>query len=1202
MTTTADDIRHIQSVLREYSDADCQTAALKLLETMGYLSERTLELSGDVDDFIDAFGALNPDTKAERRFRDHTESIKLIFQIGDSEIAKAAQSDMFDAGAFDRSNARSFLFASVELAGESYSRGEYALFTREINKRIDIPTVVVFRTANGAVSLAFVNRRVNKLDADRDVLGNVSLVREINPKRPHRAHLEILSGLSLEARLNWIDSRDKPRNFDGLLAAWLNTLDTEELNKRFYRELFTWFERAKTQAKFPSTGAKVLTPEEHIIRLITRMLFVWFVKEKGLIHDDLFNETRVRPLLHDYHRDSGDSYYRAVLQNLFFATLNSEIAWRGFSNQPQSTHPDFSRYRYKSEMSESDNLLHLFRRTPFINGGLFDCLDSETATGEDGWRIDCFTDDPAHRRDYSIPNRLFFGENGLIDLFDRYKFTVEENTPAEQEVALDPELLGKVFENLLAAYNPETRETARKQTGSYYTPRAVVDYMVDEALVASLSESVKLPDADKEYLSERLRYLLDYADAFNDADTLFTESEREAIVRAIAEIKIIDPAVGSGAFPMSMLHKLTLALRRLDERNKLWEALQKQMASKRAVVAFDTSDQQEREDELKEISETFEKYRDSDFGRKLYLIQNSIFGVDIQSVATQIAKLRFFISLAIEQRPDFHADNLGIRPLPNLETRFVAANTLLTLRNLQATLTSERIIEMQSELHQNRERYFHANSSAQKRQYTNNDCRLRKDLADELVKTGLQANEADRIARWDPYDQNASADWFDAEYMFGVSDGFDVVIGNPPYIQLQKNGSELGRLYKDAGYRTFASAGDIYQLFYERGMSMAKSNSGLLAYITSNSWLKTKYGKSTRRFFSESHTPLQLLEMGKGVFETAIVDSNILVIREGRDAGTPSFVSAIDLNRLSDSEFPPAPEMWGQAHPNGDAQWIILSKVEQGILDKMLAKGTPLKDWDVTINCGIKTGYNDAFIIDTEMKDALVAADPKSVEIIKPVLRGRDIQRYEAQWAGLWLIKTLPSMNLNIEDYPAVKNYLMSFGKDRLEQNGNRLPGGGRSRKRTRHAWFEASDTTVYHQDFAKEKLLWRRVASEGMFAHEERGMYCVNAVYMITGDSLKYLCGLLNARLISWFARRLFPTSGTGTFHWEKVHFVLLPVPKISEDARRPFIELTDRILQAKAADPQADTTELEEEIDLLVYDLYGLTGEEVSTIADAF
>ena len=1199
MTTTADDIRHIQSVLREYSDADCQTAALKLLETMGYRSERTLELSDDVDDFINTFAAPNPDTKAERGFREHVESVKFIFQFSDSEIAKAAQANMFDAGAFDRSNARSFLFASVELAGESYSRGEYALFTREINKRIDIPTVVVFRTANGAVSLAFVNRRVNKLDADRDVLGNVSLVREIDPQRPHRAHLEILSDLSLEARLNWIDSRDKPGNFDGLLAAWLNTLDTEELNKRFYHELFTWFECAKTQAKFPSTGEKVLSAEEHIIRLITRMLFVWFIKEKGLIAADLFNDAQIRRLLRNYDRDSGDTYYRAVLQNLFFATLNTEIGRRGFGSESLSTHPDFSRYRYKSEIHDADSLLDLFMRTPFINGGLFDCLDSETTTGDGGWRIDCFTDNPAHRRDYSIPNRLFFGEDGLIDLFDRYKFTVEENTPAEQEVALDPELLGKVFENLLAAYNPETRETARKQTGSYYTPRAVVDYMVDEALVASLSESVKPHHADKEDLSGKLHYLLDYADAFSDADTLFTESEREAIVRAIAEIKILDPAVGSGAFPMSMLHKLTLALGRLDERNTLWEALQKQMASERAAAAFDTSDQQEREDELKEISETFEKYRDSDFGRKLYLIQNSIFGVDIQSVATQIAKLRFFISLAIEQRPDFHADNLGIRPLPNLETRFVAANTLLTLRDVQATLTSERILEMQGELRHNRERYFHANGSAQKRQYTNNDRRLRKDLADELVKVGLQANDADRIAKWDPYDQNDSADWFDAEYMFGVSDGFDVVIGNPPYIQLQKNRSELGRLYEDAGYHTFARTGDIYQLFYERGASLARQNGGLLVYITSNSWLKAEYGKSTRRYFAENHTPLQLLELGKDVFESAIVDSCILVARADKTEDASAVVSAVDMDRLSSEEFPPAPNLWGQASLDGEKPWSILSHTGQSVMNKILTKGTPLKEWDVNINRGVVTGYNDAFIIDTETKDALIAADAKSSELIKPILRGRDIQRYQAQWAGLWLIYS--HSNTVENDYPAIREHLL-LHKERLSK---RRGGANRKTGEVPYEWWQLQAdyyNSGAYRNFAKEKLFWIDLAEQGRFCYDTGEFFGVNTVYMMSGQSIKYLCAILNSTLTTRFMRDTALTSGMGVTRWFRPYVENIPVPKISADEQRPFIALVDRILQAKAADPQEDTMGLEEEIDLLVYDLYGLTDEETATITNPF
>ena len=494
---------------------------------------------------------------------------------------------------------------AVELTGTNYSRSKYALFTREINKRLPMPTVVLFKTANDLLSLAFVHRRENKRNPERDVLGSVALVRQIDLSDPHRAHLDILGGLALEERLRWMDINDHPTNFDGLLAAWLDALDTEELNRRFYRELFDWFERAIREATFPNNQKRTLPPEEHVIRLITRLLFIWFIKEKRLVAEELFIEKQIRRLLKNYDHDEGDSYYRAVLQNLFFATLNTEIGKRGFSKVSNTTHRDFSRYRYKKEMSDSGALRTLFDQTPFINGGLFDCLDSEEATGDGGYRIDCFSDNPSHRNLLSIPNRLFFDDKGLIPLFNHYKFTVEENTPAEREVALDPELLGKVFENLLAAVNPETRETARKQTGSYYTPRPVVDYMVDEALVEALAAKIQPADGDGKFWRERLHYLLDY----NDANELFRPEETKSLVRAIAEIKILDPAVGSGAFPMGALQKLTLALRRLDPENKRWEKLQKEMAGRRATAAFDTHNKRERDAELKEHSAAWPRRR-----------------------------------------------------------------------------------------------------------------------------------------------------------------------------------------------------------------------------------------------------------------------------------------------------------------------------------------------------------------------------------------------------------------------------------------------------------------------------------------------------------------------------------------------------------------------------------------------------------------
>ncbi len=308
----------------------------------------------------------------------------------------------------------------------------------------------------------------------------------------------------------------------------------------------------------------------------------------------------------------------------------------------------------------------------------------------------------------------------MLPLLEHYKFTFEENTPIEQEVALDPELLGRVFENLLAAYNPETGATVRKQTGSYYTPRAIVDYMVEEALIATLSQKCQPTDVER-------------------------------VVRAISELKTLDPAVGSGAFPMGVLHKLTLALRQLDPDNTRWETLQKELAGKHAAEAFDTQDDQERREELHEIDDTFKRYRDSDFGRKLYLIQNSIFGVDIQPIACQIAKLRFFISLAIEQESDTAAENFGIKPLPNLETRFIAANTLIGI-NLSVTETlfqDGAVQQLLNNIEGIREKFFLANNRRKKRTLVEQEDKCREDLEHvlELQRTEWIDNRQREIER-----------------------------------------------------------------------------------------------------------------------------------------------------------------------------------------------------------------------------------------------------------------------------------------------------------------------------------------------------------------------------------------------------------------------------------------------------------------------
>ena len=1177
----------IKSALSAIPTGDFLAKSKNLLGTIGYRSELTLELSGTVHDFFEEFPPLNPNTKTEQEFRKHAESVQLVFQFTSDEIADDPQGTLFESASFDKGNIKSFLFCAVELKDNTYSRTKYAEFTREINKRLFAPTVILFRAGNH-LTVAFADRRPDKTDEDRDVLGQVTLIKDIRLHNPHRAHLDILSELSLEECIKWIDEKQKPKNFDGLLAAWLAKLDTEELNKQFYRKLFAWYEWAREEATFPTDENRVIKPEEHVIRLITRLLFIWFIKEKGLVADALFNKAQIQDLLKEDDFDTGDSYYRAVLQNLFFATLNTEIDKRKFSTVGYATNRDFSRYRYKDQMRDPDKLLELFDQTPFINGGLFDCLDSWEATGKESYRIDCFSDNQYHK--LSIPNRLFFdAQQGLIPLLEHYKFTVEENTPIEQEVALDPELLGRVFENLLAAYNPETGATVRKQTGSYYTPRAIVDYMVEEALVATLSQKCDPTDGDAQLWDERLHYLLDYAQAFDDANEWFDDAEKDAVVRAISELKILDPAVGSGAFPMGMLHKLTLALRRLDPDNSRWEKLQKERALQRAEIAFDTQDDPTRREELIEIDETFKRYRDSDFGRKLYLIQNSIFGIDIQPVACQIAKLRFFISLAIEQEPEPDAENFGIKPLPNLETRFLAANTLIGL-TAQRMLTSNTARDLEQQLSNNRERHFHATTRQRKREYQRKDRQLRAALATELQSMGTPADDAAKIAQWDPYDQNATADWFDPNWMFGVIDGFDVVVGNPPYISHDKIPKQFKTLIKNH-YQSYEPFADVYCYFIEKALAL-QSKRSTLSFITSNSYLRAEYGAPIRRLLLSKNILLRMLNIEDSqVFESAIVNVAIIM---SRTLTSPTDDSCLVVNSpFSGNSFADFVKINGfnysQSHFNSKS-WNLAEPKLIELQKKLESSGKTLEEFQTKIRLGIATGSNEAFLINEAQKRELCKKNPVNAEIIKPVLRGRDISRYSYTLPEQYIL--LSKNGVNVErDYPDIYEHLESFG-DRFKNRG----------AQGQH-WTNLRACSFY-DDFKKEKIVWIELSDLGRFALCNQEIYLLNSAYFLLPPpdiGAKFLLGILNSTTIRFYLNLVAETSGMGTSRWINNYVKEFPIPIVSDAQQTEIIEIVNRILDAKHTDSGADVSNLENEIDKLVYILYDLTDDEIAIVEDS-
>ena len=1210
--------REIESALASMNGGDFLQTSKHLLEVLNYHGPLIEELPETVEDFIQEYPAEKTDTKTEQEFRKNAKSIELVSQVGSDEIVDS-QPDRFESRTFDGGLIQSFVFCTVELKDKDYSRSKYAEFTREINKRTTLATVVFFRVKN-RLTIGFVGRRPSQLDESKDVLEKATLIKDIRLDNPHRAHLDILFELSLKECAKWMTAEEQPKNFDGLLEAWLARLGTEELNKKFYQELFAWFKWAVKETTFPTDKNRSLDPEEHVIRLITRLLFVWFIKEKGLVADELFNETQVSPLLKNYDRDTGDSYYRVVLQNLFFATLNTEIEKREFSQGGNSVHRNFSLYRYEDQMLDPDKLLGLFAQTPFINGGLFDCLDSFKATGDGGYRIDCFSD--KHYTKLSIPDHLFFDDRGLIPLLEHYKFTVEENTPIEQDVALDPELLGKVFENLLAEYNPQAGVTAQKQTGSYYTRRIIVDYMVDEALVAVLSQKCNVT-------KDWLRSLLDYAQTSDNGKKWSDNPEADCIVEAISQLKIIDPAVGSGAFPMGILHKLTLALRRLDPNNNRWEQLQQDRAGKRAEAAFKISNQRERDVELAEISDTFERYRDSDFGRKLYLIQNGIFGVDIQPVACQIAKLRFFISLAIEQEPTQEADNnFGIKPLPNLETRFVTANTLigLQLSEARSLLQDDAVQQLLKEIEVIREKHVLANNRGQKLRLEAQEEDLHKRLEEELEiqrrkwvenqqreieqkaarlpklehrkkwreeeqkkyrwrkkKFDSDFEYARKIISWKPYDQNASADFFDPEWMFGIRDGFDITIGNPPYVRADSGDKHLKMRQKieDSNqYETLWEKWDLYIPFIERSYKLLKPG-GFTTLIVSDAYCHSKYAQKSQNWFLKNSRILRLDFFSKiKIFDAGVRNITYLFQK-------------VDGSRQQPERRVHNPEVGAVTLLPTDEQCNLTYRAffpEDINLQQFLTPTVALSDI-CYISYGLTPSSNEK-TAKGEFTTSDLVADKKDELHCKPFVEGKHLD-YWLPVMNLWLeygSDRAPSQ-FRRPTFPE----MYTVGEKILAQ---RSPGPDpKVCYDNQYLIFTPSSVgfILWHSlsgirnRSIKKLTRYRDEKPRRLDLPQREDLEKISPRFAV-----KFLLGVMNSATAHDFLR----ANRRSNIHLYPDDWKKLPIPDVPLEQQEPIIELVDQILAAKRTNPDADVSELENEIDRKVSDLYGITAENLSNV----
>ncbi|HRS69804.1 MAG TPA: Eco57I restriction-modification methylase domain-containing protein, partial [Bacteroidales bacterium] len=1081
----------------------------------------------------------------------------------------------------------------------------------------------------------------------------------------------------------------------------------EPVTKQFYNEIQSWYFWAMDKIKFPTDYKYSDNPEKddeirnsnNLIRLITRVIFIWFIKQKNLINDELFSEDKLKNILKDFNKNNESAnYYNAILQNLFFATLNQKMNERKFAenNGFQENKKEYgvkNLYRYDDlfQISKED-ILQLFNMTPFLNGGLFDCLDKENENGKVIY-IDGFSRNPQKKA--IIPDFLFFQKNetkvnlskyglskdspikGLIKILQEYNFTIDENTPIDQEVALDPELLGKVFENLLASYNPETATTARKATGSYYTPREIVDYMVQESLFNYLID--KCPNIDQSKLKELLSY------SENSID--LTDTERDDIIAALDNIKILDPACGSGAFPMGALHKIVYALQKLDPDNSRWKNLQIDKVNKETNVIFHQTDKNEREARLKELNEMFdESINYPDYTRKLFIIENCIYGVDIQTIAIQISKLRFFISLVLDQKVDNTKENMGIRALPNMETKFVAANTLIGLEipEKQLLFQDKEIIEIQNKLAEIRHKYFSTKTRREKLEYQEQDKEYRKKLADhvknylieinkdeiyqiknkieelklilqdvikgpekiieleqttifgdiEKIKINTNKNKineiryeiknyedklkilqeqmnteyiikiTDKIAKFDIYDPNASADWFDPEWMFGVDDGFDAVIGNPPYIG-EKGHKEIFKNVKNVDLGKFyVGKMDYFYFFFHLALNIAKDN-GYIAFITTNYYITALGAKKLREDLYKRATIIKLINFNElKIFESATGQHNMItILKKGKKDN--EFTNTIITHKkghatseilqkiLSGDDNETDYYQMKQKDLYDDDEYYIrlIPKSDesiQKILDKIKNTGTKLGNI-CNVNQGIVTGADkvskkhiEEYNINANINDGIFVLSNSEIntlnltenekKILKPWFKNSDILRWITFFNSndnlLFLSKDLNEKYLQ-QYYPNIYIHIYKYKNIMISKRKNlneRLD-----------KWFTLNRGTAHPNIFISPKIVAPQRSPKNTFGYNEVPWYASADVYFITQKdenvSLKYILALLNSKLYYLWLYYRGKRKGEFLELYQKP-LSEIPIKIVPQMDQQPFIDLVDQILDAKKTNHAADTT----------------------------
>ncbi len=957
-------------------------------------------------------------------------------------------------------------------------------------------------------------------------------------------------------------------------------------------------------------------------KLMGQIVFLYFLQKKGwlgvrawpnVITEEEYQRAyyargaKSRELIPIVYRPKGDGTYHISNAGLgSISDADEEVLAMCVKGEPWGSGPhDFMRMLFNTAVRRNQNFYNdlleplfydalnrnrgeqgycaaLHCRIPFLSGGLFEPID-----GYD-WE----------HNDFSIPNDVFSNvatkgrdADGILDIFDRYNFTMSEDEPMEREVAIDPEMLGKVFENLLEIND-------RKSKGAYYTPREIVHYMCQESLIKYLTTTLALPEDD-------IRDFIVYGDFMKDEDannekrvnnnglwipkSLFEMDNGNISVNnltemdaALSRVKVLDPAVGSGAFPLCMVNEIVRIRQNIS-----------------AYLSIGMNDEEKN---------AFYSNGRTAYWLKYSTIRNCIFAVDNEPSAVDIAQLRLWLSLVIdaEINPTANSPLDGMSspmPLPNLEGNILCSDSLVysfngislfgkpgvitsSLKEIQNRMHLPEFLPLLNGLFAEQDKLYFCDDPIRKGQIKDNIRAYKM----EIVRRSIIGDSNQNIHEYKRAINLSSCPFtlwqLDFAKVFLDNGGFDIVVGNPPYVQLQKTLSEntdekVGDRYSKLGYKSFAKSGDMYCLFYELGVHLLKDR-GHLIYITSNKWMRTAYGNQLRCLFSQKTNPKRLIDFsGRRVFETAGVDVSIFLLENAKnEAKTKVCTIKESIKGNLDSYI--------QKHSlempflNGES-WNILPNIEEEIKKKILSVGIPISSWKISIKYGIKTCLNKVYVIDEATKTRLCDEDPASEEVLSPVLRGRDIGKWTCNYQNLWLVAIHNGIHkhkvppVDIDKYPAVKRYLtphMDELKKKIDQGVTP---------------YHLKNCT-YYEEYSLPKIVFQEIEQSPSFALDSEGRYmCVDTVRIITGERIEYLTGLLNSNLFFFAVKHFFGGGTLGESGVRMKHtFFKAFTAYVPTGEEEQYIK---NIVVSNEADK-------DEKINEFFYKKYRLTPEEISYI----